>query len=128
MSTLPQNPSESTRRRNAHLWPAFYAAGKAGMARERDLHDAIDQYCRERGYLTIHARMDVRSTISVGTPDWTVLMPGRKTCQIECKKSGSKPTTEQLAKLAHARKLGFVAEIVDNLEDAIDAMTRALNL
>ena len=133
MSTLPQNPSESTRRMNPHLWPAFYAAGiaaagTAGVARERDLHDQIDAYCRERGYLVCHSRMDAPSTVAVGFPDFVVFLPGARSCFLEAKARGGKATTKQLAKLAHARKLGFVAEIVDNIEDAVAAMTRALNL
>ena len=125
---LPANPSESFKRRNPGLFPVFMAAGKAGVERERDLHDDIDQHCRERGYLVCHSRMDMASTIAVGWPDFVCFMPGMAVVFLECKARGGKPTTGQLAKLAHARKLGFVAEIVDNLEDAVAAMNRALNL
>jgi hypothetical protein len=91
------------------------------VTRERDLHDDIDEYCRSKGYLVIHARMDRESTIAVGIPDFTIFMPNRAVF-IECKARNGKTTTEQLAKIAHARKLGFTAEVVDNFDDAVKAM------
>jgi hypothetical protein len=37
---------------------------------------------------------------------------------LECKAKGKKATVSQLATLAHAKKFGFTAEIVDNFADA----------
>jgi hypothetical protein len=131
MSQIPSNPSESTRRKNPHLYPAFPATvivSGGRVDRERDLHDDIETYCRMRFYLVCHSRMDRPSTIAVGFPDFVIFMPGRNVCFLEAKKRGAKATTAQFAKLAHARKLGFVAEIVDNLADAIEAMRKAMNL
>jgi ferredoxin-thioredoxin reductase catalytic subunit len=88
------------------------------VQRERDLHDAIECYCRERGLLFIHPRMDRASTIQAGTPDFAIFMPGAKAVFLECKAKGGKTTTAQLAKIAHARKLGFTAEVVDSFADA----------
>lgn len=92
---------------------------------EGDLHDQIDEHCRQQGYLVIHARMDMPSTIAVGHPDFTIFMPEMKCCFIECKAKGKKATIDQLSKIAHARKLGFVAEIVDNFDDAKSVIERA---
>lgn len=93
-------------------------AAVKSITQERDLHDAIEAYCRARGYLYIHARMDVPSTIQVGHPDFTIFMPGQKCCFIECKRPGKKATIEQLGKVAHAKKLGFIAAIIDNFDEA----------
>lgn len=95
------------------------------VAVEGDLHDEIDRHCREQGYLVIHARMDMPSTIAVGHPDFTIFMPEQKCCFIECKAKGKKATIDQLAKIAHARKFGFVAEVVDNMDDAIKTIDKA---
>jgi hypothetical protein len=139
MRLLPTDPSDSVKRRNPHLWPSREMTSSARAAEllaaapvearcERDLHDDIERYCRERGYLVCHSRMDMASTIAVGWPDFVVFMPCGKACFLECKVRGAKATTEQLAKLTHARKLGFTAEIVNNLEDAVKAMFQALDL
>jgi hypothetical protein len=100
----------------------------APVDRERELHDDIEAYCLSMGWLYRHDRMDKPTTGQVGWPDFVIFMPDRKVCFIECKKRGGKATTAQLAKLAHARKLGFVAEIVDNKPDAIQAMDKARRL
>ena len=112
------------------MMPEKRVSGVVGgrVQRESDLHDDIERHCREKGYLYIHSRMDRESTIQVGHPDWTIFMPDHKACFIECKKRGAKATTGQLSKIAHARKLGFVAEIVDNFEDAKSAMRKAREL
>lgn len=112
--------------------PVFFKPGQAGtggngVERERDLHDEISLHCLELGYLVCHSRMDRASTIAVGWPDFCVFMPDRKVVFLECKARGKKATTSQIAKLAHARKLGFVAEIVDNLDAAKEAIWRAMN-
>ena len=92
---------------------------------ENDLHKEIIEYCERQGWLYIHARMDMPSTIQVGHPDLSIFMPGRKVVFIECKARKSKTSDEQLIKVAHARKLGFVAEIVDNFGDALAAINKA---
>lgn len=92
--------------------------------RERDLHDDIEALCKSRGYLYRHDRMDRPTTGQVGFPDFAIFMPGSKVCFLECKAKRGKATVEQLANLAHARKLGFTAEIVDNYADAIAAIDR----
>jgi hypothetical protein len=86
--------------------------------REGDLHDEIIEHCRARGYLYFHQRMDKPSHGLVGFPDFVIFMPAAMTVFLECKAKGGKTTTEQLAKLAHARKLGYHAEVVDNFSDA----------
>ena len=45
-------------------------------------------------------------------------MPMAMTVFLECKAKGGKTTVEQLAKISHARKLGYIAEVVDNFTDA----------
>ena len=89
------------------------------VERERDLHDDIEGYCRSRGYLYRHDRMDTPTTGQVGWPDFTIFMPHRRCVLLECKAKGKKPTKEQMATLAHAANFGFVAKVVDNYADAV---------
>jgi hypothetical protein len=86
--------------------------------REGDLHDEIIEHCNAKGYLFFHQRMDKPSHGPIGFPDFVIFMPMAMTVFLECKARGGKTTTEQLAKLAHARKLGYHAEVVDNFGDA----------
>lgn len=95
------------------------------VERERDLHDDIEALCKSRGYLYRHDRMDRPTTGQVGFPDFAIFMPGARCCFLECKAKGRKATMEQLSKLAHARKFGFMAEVVDNYSDALAVIERA---
>jgi hypothetical protein len=95
------------------------------VERERDLHDDIEALCKSRGYLYRHDRMDRPTTGQVGWPDWTIFMPGARVVFLECKSRRSKATAEQLSNLAHARKMGFAAHIVDNYSDALEIIELA---
>lgn len=92
---------------------------------ERKLHDQIEAYARARGWLYVHSRMDMASTIAVGFPDFALFMDGGVAVFLECKRPGGKATTAQLAKLAQARRLGFSAEIVTSMGEALAAIALA---
>jgi hypothetical protein len=79
--------------------------GRAGMTRaeafakftvdtERKLHHLIDSYLRQRGIEPIRSRMDKRSTINVGAPDFMFAYRG-KAIAMEVKLPGEKLTKEQ---------------------------------
>lgn len=89
-----------------------------GFERERDLHDYIIDRCRELGYYVIHSRMDRRSTVAVGAPDFVVAMPGGRTVWIECKSAKGKPTTAQLASVTWLLRLGHIVHIVRSKKEA----------
>lgn len=118
---------ESARRRNAHLFADAVKDERTSRAveDEMDLHRDLAKHCLDHGYLYIHANPKKKSTIAVGLPDFTVCMPGRKTCFLELKAKGKKATKEQREKIAHARKLGYVAEIADNMPDVLAHLARA---
>jgi hypothetical protein len=125
---LPVNPSKSLARLNPQLFGVSeQLRSKANDASvpERKLHDAIEAYARQRGWLVCHSRMDAPSTIAVGFPDFVIFMPEARAVFLECKRAGGKTTTAQLAKILHAQRLGFVAEIVTTFSDAILAMEKA---
>lgn len=103
-----------------------YSVGKANaMQREADLHEAIRDYCRARGWRCVHSRMDRPSTCEVGTPDFAIVMPGGVTLWVEAKARTGKPTGEQLAWLAAIHRLGHVCGVVRNMEEFEALVSRA---
>ena len=121
--------SASFRKLNAHLFaPKFAPANPSkGEIQEWDLHDEYEAWLKSQGWFYVHARMDKPSTIQVGHPDFSVFMPHERCCFIEFKQPGKKTTTEQNAKIAHARKFGFAAHVCDNVEEAKRLTTEAAN-
>jgi hypothetical protein len=79
--------------------------GRAGMTKaeafakccvdtERKLQNLIDSYLRQRGIEPIRSRMDKRSTINVGAPDFMFAYHG-KPIAMEAKRPGETLTKEQ---------------------------------
>jgi hypothetical protein len=120
--------SKSFARLNPGLFQTRLADGgwrNTEIIRERDLHDQIEAYARARGWMVCHSRMDRASTVAVGFPDFALFMDGGLAVFLECKRPGGKATPAQLAKLAQARKLGFAAEIVTSMGEALAAIALA---
>lgn len=88
------------------------------LPKEKYLHEQIAEHCREKGYYFIHARMDRRSTIARGCPDFCIAGNNGKVIWLECKRKGGKLTPIQQATIAHLKKLGQLAFVVDNYSDA----------
>jgi hypothetical protein len=84
---------------------------------ERDLHDAILNTCRARGFYPVHSRMDKPTTTALGTPDLIIALPNGKTLWIECKVGKAKLTPEQNARLAFLHHLGHEAHVVRSPEE-----------
>jgi roadblock/LC7 domain-containing protein len=91
----------------------------AGQALESDLHDKILAYCRAKGWLAIHSRMDVPATVQIGTPDFAIAMGGGKTVYVEAKRKAGKATPAQLAWMAGLHKLGHKAAIIRSFEEFV---------
>lgn len=94
------------------------------FARERDLHDYIIDRCRDLGYYVIHSRMDRRSTVAVGAPDFVVAMPHGRTVWIECKSATGKPTRAQCSNITQLLHLGHVVHIVRSQKEADSALEK----
>jgi hypothetical protein len=93
---------------------------------EADLHDQILEHCRCNGWYVLHSRMDRRSTITVGAPDFCIALPSGKTCWIECKRRGGKPTPAQRGAIMVLHLLGHSAAVVDSFEAAKGEIAEAL--
>ena len=89
-----------------------------GVSQERKLHDQIMWHCDNQWprWKYIHARMDKRSTIAVGAPDFVIFLPVSRTLCVECKKKGAKPTTEQLGWHKEMQMLGHKVHVISSIE------------
>jgi len=106
---IPPKPTDATAPRQTPVRPIT----------EAELHDQVEAYCRLRGWYFIHSRMDQRTTVAVGCPDFAIFTDYGRTLFLELKRPGGKATPKQLATIAHLRKLGHMAAIVDNWPDAL---------
>lgn len=94
----------------------------AGVEREADLQEEIEEYCRGRQWICLRSRMDKPTTRMRGEPDLTILAPGGIVLWIECKRKNEKPTTEQLGFHAWAERLGHKVYVVRNMDGFFAAM------
>jgi hypothetical protein len=93
------------------------AKGKQRPPPEKDLHESILSECQRRGWYVIHARMDQRSTIAVGAPDFVVFQDAGQVLIVEAKRPGGKLRPEQLACKAWLEKLGHKFCVVYTFEE-----------
>lgn len=92
------------------------------VPKERDLHDDIEAFCRSEGWYYIHSRMDQKTTVAVGAPDFVIFLPyGRLIC-LECKRKGNKPTLAQQAALAWLNRMQHNAAVVYDFATAKQAI------
>lgn len=104
------------RRANQEFPEAESEIGRGG------LHEQIDAYARSKGWLVIHSRTDKPATNSRGTPDFILGADNGVTYWIECKRKGSKPTTEQLGMILMLKLLGHKAAIVWSFEEFLEVV------
>ena len=88
--------------------------------RESILHDAILADCRRRGWLAFHGSMAHRTHRTIGEPDFVILCDGGRLLLVEAKSGREKPSDEQLALHAWARKLGHDVHVVRSLAEFLE--------
>jgi hypothetical protein len=88
-------------------------AGDA-VERESKLHDVIIDWANRQWPRVkfIRARMDKRSTIAIGSQDFTLFLPKGRTLCVELKAKGGKPTREQLIWHKEMEMLGHKVHVV----------------
>ena len=55
------------------------ALAKAALKSERDLQDLISEYLRMKNIVAVRSRMDKKTTVPVGTPDFVFAVRVRET-------------------------------------------------
>lgn len=95
------------------------AVNSDGVEKESDLHDEILEYCKQRGWVCIHSRMDRKTTNACGTPDFIVALTDGRTVYAEAKRKGGKLSPSQQATLAWLLHNRQTAGVVTTLQDFI---------
>jgi hypothetical protein len=62
---------------------------------EGDLHEAIENYCKYRGWPIVHSRMDMPTTTAKGVTDFIIYADAGRVFNIECKAGKKKQSTDQ---------------------------------
>jgi hypothetical protein len=120
-TNIPENirqcmPQEARKAMNA---PTSEEVGeRVAVKLEKELHDQFQQWCAVNDIDFIHARMDQRSTIRKGHPDFTLLRDGRGCC-IEFKRPGGKLSDDQTKVIWRLKLHGVPVEVFDDIAEAI---------
>ncbi len=117
------NVSESIRRLNPDLYGAPAGSCPQPMKSEADLHNAIMDECRARGWIFLHGSMAERTHRTAGEPDFIILASGGRTFFVECKSATGKLSPDQQAMRSHAAKLGHTIHIIRSTEEFLKAVT-----
>jgi len=103
---------------------AAESAPKGIGGREADLHEQITQWCRRKGYLVVHSRMDLPTTTAKGVPDFIIAMDGGKTWWVEAKAKGGKLKQEQACWLAALESKRHRADLVWSFSEFLEYAKR----
>lgn len=91
---------------------------------EADLHGQIEAYCKGKGWLVVHSRLDRPTTVAVGTVDFIIAADGGRTYWVEVKRHKGKCTTAQLGTIAWLQKLGQTAAICWSMDDFLKLVAK----
>lgn len=98
------------------------------VEQEAPLHQDIIDLCNRKGWAFVHSRMDKPTRQDKGTLDFAIALDCGRTVWIEAKARGNKPTTEQLGRIVHLKKLGHSAAVCWNMADVLSAIAMARGL
>lgn len=95
-------------------------ADSDGVEREVDLHDAIIEDCKRRGWICDYSSMIHKTHRNVGEQDFTILASGGRVFLVECKRKGGKLTPEQLGRKVWAGELGHTVHVIRTVKEWMD--------
>lgn len=101
---------------------AMYSPPSEGATNESALHDAISAYCRSKGWLAIHSRMDTATTTAKGVPDFVIFADNGRVFLVECKTRLGKLSPDQAAWHAMAKRNGHEVHTVRSFEEFLETM------
>jgi hypothetical protein len=118
---MPNWTHQQFRDYNARMYGPMSPPGQISVEplheTECDLHNAIIDYCRERGWQYLHGSMAARTHRTLGEPDFTILAERSQLRMVECKSKIGKLSTDQQAFIAHANRNGHVVYVVRSIEE-----------
>lgn len=97
--------------------PAAAPSKRSGVAQERELHAAVLDECRQRGWIAFHGSMAHSTFRTPGEPDFVILTDGGGLLLVECKSCEGKLSVDQQAIAAWARKLSHTIHVVRSIKD-----------
>lgn len=95
---------------------------RVGESKESDLHNKIIEACKARGWIYFHGSMVVKSSRTIGEPDFTILADKGRVFFVECKTKTGKLSPEQLGIKMWAEKLGHTIHVVRSMEEFLEAV------
>jgi len=90
--------------------------------KEADLHAEITAECKRRGWICFHSRMDRKSTLTKGTPDFVILMECGNALFVEAKAKAGKLSNEQIGIKLWGQRLGHTIHVVYSLDQFLQAI------
>lgn len=92
---------------------------------ESELHKAILDDCKRRGWLCFHGSMAHRTHRTKGEPDMVIAADYGRVFFIEAKAKKGKVSTEQAGTILWLTRLGHTAAIVRNMVEYLQVINRA---
>jgi len=140
---IPDNPSESFKRRNPGLFlmqghaqtmansvPNAEMVDDKPCEAEREMHDQFERWLRvhEKGPIPyVHSAMNRKSTVREGLPDFVVMFQER-CCLVEFKMPGNKPTDIQMEVITEFSRAGVSTRVCWSVTEAIEFTREKLGL
>ncbi len=96
------------------------------VEREADLHEQISDYCRSKGWVVIHSRMDMRTTTARGVADFIIFADWGRVFCFEAKTRLGKLSTEQLGFKMQMEKLGHAVNVVRGFSEFLTVVKQTM--
>jgi hypothetical protein len=133
-TNIPENirqcmPQEARKAMNA---PTSEEVGeRVAVKLEKELHDQFLTWCTMKDLEVTRSRMDRRSTIEKGKPDFEITRgfgDYALSCSVELKRPGGRTSIDQEKVIWRMKQRGIPVAVCDNLADAIRFTLKALKM
>jgi hypothetical protein len=84
---------------------------------ESDLHNAIIDYCKSKGWQYLHGSMAHKTFRTLGECDFQILANGGRFFLVECKSASGKLSLDQQGFIAHAARNGHTVHVIRSMDE-----------
>lgn len=99
-------------------------AGYKPAQMEKDLQQEIADYCKRQKWPFMRHSMAHRVWGTLGWPDFTILLPGRKLMLAECKRKGQKLRVEQEGISKMAKIVGHEIHVITSFDEFMSVLCK----